>query len=109
MSELSLTEVFDSRLSQLEWQTDEEIARKTRLTQLFTELSVELSLKRKQAASIANQKSDADKAIITSSSAQVESTSKSTLSEEESTEAEKDSAIAEQDSVTPESLEQPNS
>ena len=109
LSELSLTEVFDSRLSQLEWQTDEEIARKTRLTQLFTELSVELSLKRKQAASIANQKSDADKAIITSSSAQIESTSKSTLSEEESPKADKDSAIAEKDSITPESLEQHNS
>ena len=112
LSELSLTEVFDSRLSQLEWQTDEEVARKTRLTQLFTELSVEM----KQAASIANQKSDADKALITSSSAQAESTSQSALSEEENTEAEKDSvitekdsAIAEKDSMTPESLEQHNS
>ena len=42
LSELSLAEVFDSRLSQLDWQTDEEAARKTRLTQLFTEISVEL-------------------------------------------------------------------
>lgn len=42
LSELSLLEVFDSRLSQLEWQTEDEIARKTRLTQLFTELAVEV-------------------------------------------------------------------
>ena len=43
LSELSLTEVFDSRLSQLDWQTDEEIARKTRLKQFFSEISVELA------------------------------------------------------------------
>ncbi|HCM48914.1 MAG TPA: exonuclease subunit SbcD [Colwellia sp.] len=42
LSELSLAEVFDSRLSQLDWQTDEEVSRKTRLKQLFTEISVEL-------------------------------------------------------------------
>jgi len=52
LSELSLAEVFDSRLSQLDWQTDEEIARKTRLTQLFTELSSELSFEKKQDAEI---------------------------------------------------------
>ena len=116
LSELSLTEVFDSRLSQLEWQTDEEVARKTRLTQLFTELSVELSLERQQATAVENQKSAADKALITSSSAQVESTPQSTLLEEESPEAEKDSvitekdsAIAEKNSIKPESLEQHNS
>ena len=49
LSELSLAEVFDSRLSQLDWQTDEEIARKTRLSQLFTEISVELACQQKQA------------------------------------------------------------
>ncbi len=49
LSELSLTEVFDSRLSQLDWQTDEEIARKTRLSQLFSEISVELACQQKQA------------------------------------------------------------
>ena len=38
LSELSLTDVFDSRLSQLDWQTDEEIARKARLQHLFTEI-----------------------------------------------------------------------
>ena len=48
LSELSLAEVFDSRLSQLDWQTEEEVARKGRLKQLFTELSVELSLAGKQ-------------------------------------------------------------
>nr|WP_057831122.1 exonuclease subunit SbcD [Colwellia sp. TT2012] len=46
LSELSLAEVFDSRLSQLDWQTEEELARKVRLKLLFTELSVELSAKR---------------------------------------------------------------
>ena len=51
LSELSLMDVFDSRLSQLDWQTDEEVARKGRLKQLFTELSVELSLAGKQANS----------------------------------------------------------
>jgi len=45
LSELSLAEVFDSRLSQIEWKTDEEVARKTRLKQLFTKLSVDVSLK----------------------------------------------------------------
>jgi len=45
LSELSLMDVFDSRLSQLEWQTDEEIARKDRLKQIFTELSIELASK----------------------------------------------------------------
>ncbi|WP_052093694.1 exonuclease subunit SbcD [Colwellia psychrerythraea] len=49
LSELSLNEVFDSRLSQFDWQTEEEIARKTRLTQLFTEISVELACQQKQA------------------------------------------------------------
>jgi exonuclease SbcD len=49
LSELSLAEVFDSRLSQLDWQTDEEVARKTRLKQLFTEISVELAAEQKQA------------------------------------------------------------
>lgn len=44
LSELSLAEVFDSRLSQLDWQTDEEVARKGRLKQLFSELSIELTL-----------------------------------------------------------------
>jgi len=44
LSELSLAEVFDSRLSQLDWQTDEEEARKGRLKQLFSELSIELTL-----------------------------------------------------------------
>jgi exonuclease SbcD len=48
LSELSLAEVFDSRLSQLDWQTDEEVARKTRLKQLFTEISVELVAEKKQ-------------------------------------------------------------
>ncbi len=41
LSELSLQEVFDSRLSQLDWQTDEELARKSRLQCLFAELSQE--------------------------------------------------------------------
>ncbi len=50
LSELSLVEVFDSRLSQLDWQTDEEVARKTRLKQLFTEISVELASEQKQAS-----------------------------------------------------------
>ncbi|MBU2871664.1 exonuclease SbcCD subunit D C-terminal domain-containing protein [Colwellia sp. E2M01] len=44
LSELSLAEVFDSRLSQLDWQTDEELARKVRLTDLFNELAIDLSL-----------------------------------------------------------------
>jgi exonuclease SbcD len=43
LSELSLAEVFESRLAQVDWQSDEEISRKTRLMQLFTKLSVELS------------------------------------------------------------------
>ncbi|PKI17655.1 exonuclease subunit SbcD [Colwellia sp. 12G3] len=47
LSELSLAEVFDSRLSQLDWQTDEEVSRKTRLKQLFTEISVELASQQK--------------------------------------------------------------
>ena len=37
LSELSLTDVFDSRLSELEWKSEEEIARKQRLTLLFNE------------------------------------------------------------------------
>jgi exonuclease SbcD len=41
LSELSLQEVFDSRLSQLDWQSDDELARKARLQCLFTELSQE--------------------------------------------------------------------
>jgi len=49
LSELSLAEVFDSRLSQLDWQTDEEVSRKTRLKQLFTEISVELASQQKPA------------------------------------------------------------
>ncbi|PKG82884.1 exonuclease subunit SbcD [Colwellia sp. 75C3] len=49
LSELSLAEVFDSRLSQLDWQTDEEVARKTRLKQLFTEISVALADEKKPA------------------------------------------------------------
>jgi len=49
LSELSLTEVFDSRLSQLDWQTGEEIARKTRLSQLFSEISAELACQQKPA------------------------------------------------------------
>ncbi|TYK66949.1 exonuclease subunit SbcD [Colwellia echini] len=48
LSELSLAEVFDSRLSLLDWQTDEEIARKSRLKELFAQLSIELSLNVKQ-------------------------------------------------------------
>ena len=48
LSELSLTEVFDSRLSQLDWQTDEEIARKIRITQLFTEISNDISTDKTQ-------------------------------------------------------------
>ena len=44
LSELSLQEVFDSRLSQLEWQTDDELARKTRLQHLFGELSEQVKL-----------------------------------------------------------------
>ena len=44
LSELSIAEVFDSRLSQLAWETDEEIARKNRITQLFSEISVELQV-----------------------------------------------------------------
>lgn len=67
LSELSLAEVFDSRLSQLDWQTDEELARKTRLTQLFSELSTEVSIEKKQSTSLAAQKSDADKALSKSS------------------------------------------
>ncbi|WP_019029098.1 exonuclease SbcCD subunit D [Colwellia piezophila] len=54
LSELSLMEVFDSRLSQLDWQTDE-VARKTRLKQLFTEISVELAAEQKQANLSAEQ------------------------------------------------------
>jgi DNA repair protein SbcD/Mre11 len=114
LSELSLTEVFDSRLSQLEWQTDEEIARKTRLTQLFTELSVELSLERQQATAVENQKSAADqksdvnKGLETSLSAEKETNPQIYLAEEASTNADKEAIIAEKDSVTPESLEQPN-
>jgi exonuclease SbcD len=41
LSELSLQEVFDSRLSQLDWQSDDELARKARLQCLFAELSQE--------------------------------------------------------------------
>jgi exonuclease SbcD len=48
LSELSLIEVFDSRLSQLDWQTDEEVARKVRLQQLFSQLSVEVSMAQKK-------------------------------------------------------------
>ena len=93
LSELSLTEVFDSRLSQLDWKTDEELARKTRLTQLFAELSVEM----KQTASIAAQKSDADKALSTSSSGQ------------EAPEAtEKTAPLADESNATATSLEQEN-
>jgi exonuclease SbcD len=58
LSELSLTEVFDSRLSQLDWQTDEEIARKTRLSQLFTEISVELACQHKTANLHAEQSTE---------------------------------------------------
>ncbi len=42
LSELSLQEVFDSRLSLLDWQSDDEMARKERLQQLFAELSEEV-------------------------------------------------------------------
>ncbi len=42
LSELSLQDVFDSRLAQFDWQSDDELARKSRLQQLFTELSQEV-------------------------------------------------------------------
>jgi len=43
LSELSLAEVFDSRLSQLDWQTDDEVARKARLKLLFTQMSAQVN------------------------------------------------------------------
>jgi exonuclease SbcD len=58
LSELSLAEVFDSRLSQLDWQTDEEVSRKTRLKQLFTEISVELASQQKPANLPAEQNTE---------------------------------------------------
>jgi len=88
LSELSLTEVFDSRLSQLDWQTDEEVARKTRLTQLFsqlsTELSTEVSLKssieqpleakfeKKPTVSLVEQSLDVDNVLNTATSSEEE-------------------------------------
>ncbi|MEI6895257.1 MAG: exonuclease SbcCD subunit D C-terminal domain-containing protein [Colwellia sp.] len=61
LSELSLVEVFDSRLSQLEWKTEDELARKVRLQALFTEISVELSLEGKQAKSSVEPDTDTGK------------------------------------------------
>ena len=80
LSELSLMEVFDSRLSQLDWQTDEEVARKVRLKQIFTELSVELaakvsaelSLKDKQANAVVDKNIAPDKASATTADTKAE-------------------------------------
>jgi exonuclease SbcD len=102
LSELSLSEVFDSRLSQLDWQTDEELARKTRLTQLFTELSVEL----KQTASVAVQKSDADKALTTASTGSSEP--KASEVQEAPAMLEKPTPLAVESNVTATALEQEN-
>lgn len=52
LSELSLQEVFDSRLSQLEWQSDDELARKSRLQHLFSEVSAEVINEDKQQPTI---------------------------------------------------------
>lgn len=43
LNELTINEVFDSRLSQLDWETDEELARQQRLKQLFSQVSSELA------------------------------------------------------------------
>jgi len=69
LSELSLMDVFDSRLSQLDWQTDEEVARKTRLKQMFTELSVEVVDKASTEAAIKQSfdKVDKDTAAVAGS------------------------------------------
>ncbi|MCP4987021.1 MAG: exonuclease subunit SbcD [Colwellia sp.] len=61
LSELSLSEVFDSRLSQLDWQSDEEVARKARLQQLFAQLSSELVVNDKQANVTQEIKNASDK------------------------------------------------
>lgn len=61
LSELSLAEVFDSRLSQLDWQTDEEVARKARLQQLFTEISVELAAGHEPAGASSEDANSEDK------------------------------------------------
>ncbi len=61
LSELSLSEVFDSRLSELDWQSDEEVARKARLQQLFAQLSSELVVNDKQANVTQEIKNASDK------------------------------------------------
>jgi len=61
LSELSLMEVFDSRLSQLDWQTEEEISRKIRVKQLFTEISVELAAEQKKVNLPADKNTDTAK------------------------------------------------
>jgi len=47
LSELSLSEVFDSRLSQLDWQTEDELTRKMRLKLLFAQTSEQISQARR--------------------------------------------------------------
>ncbi len=58
LSELSLSEVFDSRLSQLDWQTEDELTRKARLKLLFAQTAEQIS----QASRVSELTNQLDKA-----------------------------------------------
>jgi len=58
LSELSLNEVFDSRLSQLDWQTEDEQTRKARLKLLFAQTAEQIS----QASNVSELTNQLDKA-----------------------------------------------
>ncbi len=62
LSELSMAEVFDSRLAMLDWQTEQEVSRKARLTVLFNQISAQANEKKlnSEVSELVEQEKEAD-------------------------------------------------